>query len=205
MPPATGVPQDPGGRVSVSLLRPITGPGAGCATQDGRADPSLGFSINTGKERVFLSPSSLSLRETVLLLRGKRRCGDEARRRQVEPRPWWMHPDTNWAWRPALPGSIPRTLRPTVHALQAATVRRGLRPTPGRSVAPESPQSRSSGRPHLAGPQGGGGVSGRESAGSAGWPRSGGGPPAPPTPGCRSAPSRPAWPENAAWGRPWSA
>lgn len=58
---------------------------------------------------------------------------------------------------------------------------------------------------HLAGRPSAGGGSGRGSAGSAGWRRSAGGRPASPTPGCRSAPSRQAWPRNGAWARPWSA
>lgn len=58
---------------------------------------------------------------------------------------------------------------------------------------------------HLAGRPSAGGGSGRGSAGSAGWRPSAAGLPAAPTPGCRSAPSRPAWPRSGAWGRPWSA
>lgn len=58
---------------------------------------------------------------------------------------------------------------------------------------------------HLAGRPSAGGGSGTGSAGSAGWRPSAAGLPAAPTPGCHSAPSRPAWPRSGAWGRPWSA
>lgn len=73
----------------------------------------------------------------------------------------------------------------------------GLCPTPSSSsgnkeAAFQSGSNGLRGRPaavlgwtHLAGLQGGGDVSGRESAGSAGWLRSAVGPLAPPTPGCR--------------------